>query len=107
MTKTREKLPPTLSREDFETQEEYDEYLHFEGDDFAPTPATQKQKKRASKIATNTIEKIAGKKTPIGLRVPERDLSRVKSLALQKGVPYQTLINSVLHQYLDGNLVEK
>jgi predicted DNA binding CopG/RHH family protein len=107
MTKTAENLPPILSRNDFETQEEYDEYLLLESDDFTPTLATQEQKDQASQVATNTVEKIAGKKTPIGLRVPERDLSRVKSLALQKGVPYQTLINSVLHQYLDGNLVEK
>lgn len=34
----------------------------------------------------------------ISIRVPKTDLSRLKALAMQEGIPYQTLINSILHK---------
>ena len=38
----------------------------------------------------------------ISLRVPKRDLVPLKSRALQEGVPYQTLINSLIRRYVSG-----
>jgi len=35
----------------------------------------------------------------INIRVSERDLERIKALAAEKGLPYQTFISSILHQY--------
>jgi predicted DNA binding CopG/RHH family protein len=35
----------------------------------------------------------------INLRLSERDLHRIKTKALQEGVPYQTLIASLIHKY--------
>ena len=34
----------------------------------------------------------------ITLRISRRDLMRIKSKAMQEGMPYQTLINSILHK---------
>jgi len=34
----------------------------------------------------------------ITLRISRKDLIRIKSRALQEGLPYQTLINSILHK---------
>ena len=36
----------------------------------------------------------------VSLRIPKSDLSRLKSRALQEGIPYQTLINSIIHKYV-------
>ena len=36
----------------------------------------------------------------ISLRIPRSDLVRIKSRALREGIPYQTLINSILHKEL-------
>ena len=36
----------------------------------------------------------------ISLRAPKRDLTRLKSRALQEGIPYQTLINALIHKYV-------
>ena len=36
----------------------------------------------------------------ISLRIPKRDLTHLKSRALQEGIPYQTLINAVIHRYV-------
>lgn len=34
----------------------------------------------------------------ISLRIPETDLARLKAKALREGMPYQTLIGSILHK---------
>lgn len=43
----------------------------------------------------------------VNFRISQRDLERMKSKAMEEGVPYQTLITSLLHKYLTGRLVEK
>jgi len=35
----------------------------------------------------------------INIRIPHGDLQKIKALAAEKGLPYQTLISSLLHQY--------
>ncbi len=35
----------------------------------------------------------------INIRLSERDLQKLKVKAAEKGIPYQTLVASVLHQY--------
>jgi predicted DNA binding CopG/RHH family protein len=39
----------------------------------------------------------------ISLRVPKRDLAQLKSRALQEGIPYQTLINALIHRYVSDS----
>lgn len=53
----------------------------------------------ARKVALNTISQ---KRKAITIRLPERDLFRLKAQALRDGLPYQTLISSVLHKYIEG-----
>ena len=42
----------------------------------------------------------------INVRMSERDLIHLRKAALREGLPYQTLISSVLHKYLNGLLVD-
>ena len=35
----------------------------------------------------------------VSLRLPQRDLERIKTIARQRGVSYETLIGAVLHQF--------
>lgn len=44
------------------------------------------------------------KRTRINLRLPDKDLEAIKLKALEEGLPYQTLIVSVLHKYVNGKL---
>ena len=37
----------------------------------------------------------------------ERDLILFRKMALYKGLPYQTLISSLLHKFINGRLVER
>ena len=43
----------------------------------------------------------------INIRLSSSDLSDIQVKALQEGVPYQTLITSVLHKYVTGGLMER
>ncbi len=42
----------------------------------------------------------------ISIRISSRDLNALRKRALIEGMPYQTLIASVLHKYVDGRLKE-
>ena len=43
----------------------------------------------------------------VNIRLSSGDLSDIQVKALQEGVPYQTLIASVLHKYVTGRLAEQ
>ncbi|GBE05955.1 MAG TPA: antitoxin [Nitrospirae bacterium] len=43
----------------------------------------------------------------VNIRISTRDLEGIQKKALEEGIPYQTLISSVLHKYLSGRLKEK
>lgn len=46
------------------------------------------------------------RKRPVTVRLQERDLRRLRVMAQEKGIPYQTLIGSILHQYVTGRIAE-
>ena len=49
-----------------------------------------------------------GRKTRnINIRISETDLARLKERAQEEGVPYQTLVSSVLHRYVSDRLVDE
>ena len=43
----------------------------------------------------------------VNLRLTEWDFSVAHSRALEEGLPYQTLLSSVIHKYLSGKFVER
>ena len=53
-------------------------------------------------IARNTMKK--NKK--INIRISENDLAAIQRRAVREGIPYQTLIGSILHKYASGFLKE-
>lgn len=42
----------------------------------------------------------------INIRLPSKDLRGLQKRALAEGIPYQTLVASVLHKYVEGRLHE-
>jgi len=52
--------------------------------------------------AANTLQK----NKRINIRLSERDLFGIQTKAVEEGLPYQTLISSILHKYLSGSLRE-
>ncbi len=53
-------------------------------------------------IARDTLKK----NRKINIRISENDLSALQRRAAREGIPYQTLIGSVLHKYASGFLKE-
>lgn len=43
----------------------------------------------------------------VNIRLSSTDLSDIQVKALEEGIPYQTLIASVLHKYVTGRLTER
>jgi hypothetical protein len=43
----------------------------------------------------------------VNIRLSSADLSRLRARALEEGLPYQTLIASVLHKFVGGHLIER
>ncbi len=43
----------------------------------------------------------------VNIRISQEDLEAIQKRALEEGLPYQTLISSLLHKYASGRLVEK
>ena len=62
-----------------------------------------KEIKKYSAIARENLKKDQR----INIRVSQKDLEDIKRLALRKGMPYQTLISSIIHRYNNGDLVER
>jgi len=54
--------------------------------------------KRLDDLQAIARGKMNEERAPISLRIPKTDLSRLKTRAMQEGIPYQTLINSILHK---------
>lgn len=46
------------------------------------------------------------KEKRVNIRLSSPDLMDIQSRALEEGMPYQTLIASVLHKFVSGRLVE-
>jgi len=57
-------------------------------------------------VALEQHQKIAEatfrKDKRVNIRISSRDLNLIQRRALSEGIPYQTLIASVLHKYVDG-----
>ncbi len=52
-------------------------------------------------IARNTFKKDQR----MNIRISRADLSRIKAKAAEEGIPYQTLVASIIHKYASGNLL--
>ena len=58
--------------------------------------------------STESLQKKTLKKDQrINIRLSSNDLEALKTSAVELGLPYQTLVSSVLHQYVAGSLARK
>ena len=63
--------------------------------------------KRESKRFQESAQATLKKDKRVNIRMTERDLMHLQKKAMEQGLPYQTLISSILHKYINGRLVEK
>ncbi|OGE98609.1 hypothetical protein A2814_01440 [Candidatus Nomurabacteria bacterium RIFCSPHIGHO2_01_FULL_38_19] len=77
--------------------DEYEEEIlrAYEKGKLKSVPNAKREISRYQAYAKTTLDKTKN----INIRISERDLLKVKALALKKGLPYQTLISSIVHQH--------
>ena len=73
----------------------------FEAGEFESV-LTAQRKKQLAKVAEETFKKDKR----INIRISSRDLEAIQRRALEEGIPYQTLVSSILHKYVSGSLYD-
>jgi len=66
-------------------------------------PNVKREIARAQAAAKASLDKTKN----VNLRISQGDLWKIKAKAGEKGLPYQTLMASLIHQYTNGRLIEK
>ncbi|SPD72869.1 conserved hypothetical protein [uncultured Desulfobacterium sp.] len=84
------------------TKEEKEILDSFEKDEWVPVTNLTKRKKELMAYARNTLRKDKR----LNIRISERDLLELQKRAVNEGLPYQTYVSSIIHKFLNGNLVE-
>ncbi len=84
----------------FLDDEEEDFITSFEGTK-APLVSglTQERRQEIEAMARATLN---DEREKISLRISRSDLARLKSKAMQEGIPYQTLIDPIIHKYVSS-----
>ncbi len=85
------------------TKEEKELVDSVERGEWRRIPNFKKEAGRYREVARATLRKDKR----VNIRMTERDLIHFQKAAVHEGLPYQTLISSVLHKYINGRLVEK
>ena len=83
--------------------EEKDILDSYEQDQWKPVENRKREIKKLQQYARNTLQKDKR----INIRMSSTDLDRVRVIATQQGIPYQTLISSIIHKYVSGYLKER
>jgi predicted DNA binding CopG/RHH family protein len=89
---------------DYKLDKEEQELLEsIESGEWQSVDNLEDEIKKHREIAKNTLKKDKR----INIRLSSNDLQMLKTTAVELGMPYQTLVSSVLHQYVTGRLVQK
>ena len=73
----------------------------FDEDEFK-SDFSEERKSFLCQVAAETSKKDKR----INIRISTRDLSALQRRALEEGLPYQTLVSSILHKYVSGGLLD-
>ena len=74
----------------------------YERSTFKSVPNVKKEIARDREYAKSALRK----NKRINIRISETDIVHIQRKAVESGLPYQTLISSILHKYANGNIIE-
>ena len=84
-------------------KQEKDLIRSVENGEWIPDAKHKLEIRKARRAARNTFTKDQR----MNIRIASRDLNLLKLKALENGMPYQTLVSSIIHKYLKEVLVDK
>ncbi len=65
-------------------------------------PVSNDIREKLIKAATNTLNKTER----MNIRMTKAELENLKAIAAREGLPYQSLVTSILHKYTSGLLID-
>ncbi len=74
----------------------------FENDEFSKVSSSNEKVENAKLAAKNFMTRD----NRINIRISSFDLNMIRRIAVQEGLPYQTLLSSVIHKFAAGRFVE-
>lgn len=72
----------------------------FENDEWQSVENLDGQRLKYMNVAKNT----SVKNKRINIRLSEKDLVGLKAKSMEEGLPYQTLVSSIIHKYVSGKI---
>ena len=84
-------------------KEEKELLASFERNEWVPVTGKDVEAERYQAYAKATFKKDKR----VNIRISRKDLEAIQIRALEEGIPYQTLMASILHKYVSGRLAEK
>lgn len=84
-------------------EEEKELMASLESDEWQTVPNFEQKKETTEIAARHTIKKDKR----INLRLTQKDYYEIQIKAIEEGIPYQTLIASIVHKYLNGTLTAR
>lgn len=85
------------------TNEEKDILETYEADEWQSVANHKTEMLKYQQYASATFKKDKR----VNIRISTKNLEAIQQKALMEGLPYQTLISSILHKYINGRLVEQ
>jgi len=92
-----------MKKRGFHDDEEMKLITAYERGEFKPV----KDQKGAKQTAVQAARRYMRKDARINIRLSAADLEMLKRCAVEEGLPYQSLIASVLHKYVSGSVVSR
>jgi predicted DNA binding CopG/RHH family protein len=80
--------------------EDYEKEIESQGSEYISVSGRKRQR-------IESILERSKKTKNINIRINEFDLENLRKKSEEEGIPYQTLITSVLHKYVTNQLVEE
>lgn len=84
-------------------QNELELLASYEAEEWQAVKKIKEQKEQYRAYARATLRKDKR----VNIRISEKDLLDLRKQAMRQGIPYQTLLSSILHKYANGILTEK
>jgi predicted DNA binding CopG/RHH family protein len=86
------------------THDDEDDILEsYEGGEWASVANVEAEKRRYQEAARFSMKKDRR----VNIRLSSHDLEAIQRLAIEEGLPYQTLLSSIIHRYATGRLVPR
>ena len=84
-------------------KEEKDILDSFERGEWKQVKNFKAEVKKHQEYARKTLKKDKR----VNIRISSKVLEEIQALAVENGIPYQTLMTSIIHRYVHGNLIDK